>query len=280
MLPRNEIFSIQHHEHLDQAIVLFRLFYYAKDWDTFFKTVVWARHHLNQGMFVYAFTVALVHRPDTRKIMLPPIYEILPHYFFSSDVIHKAEISKQTYSHASHDQSYHTIESNYSGWYLNLHPEQSMSYYLEDVGINAFSYQYFIYYPPWMSSEEFGWKGSRRGEVLQYVMSQVLARCNHERLSNGHGEIPYLDWESPIETSYEPSLVYPNGLHFPGRSKFVDLRQYFHNYGQKLSFNNIYVHSYNLVKDYERRINDAIDSGVVFTVSTYILVFVVRMIFI
>lgn len=258
-------------EHLEQSIALFKLFYYAKDWDTFFKTAVWARQHVNQGMFVYAFTVALVHRPDTRHFMLPPIYEVAPHYFFSSEVIHQAETLKQTYHQASHDKTYHTIHSNYSGWYLNLHPEQSMSYYLEDVGINAFYYMYHINYPGWMSSEEFGWKNSRRGEIVYYIMQQLLARFYAERISNDMGEIPFLDWDTPVETPYEPSLVYPNGLHFPGRPKFASLHEYFYNYGQKWT-NNAYGYSHNVVQDFERRINDAIDSGVVFTVSTILFI--------
>lgn len=266
LLPRNEIFSIMHHEHLEQAIALFKLFYYAKDWDTLYKTAVWARQNVNQGMFVYAFSVALIHRQDTRHIMLPPIYEILPHKFFSSDVIHKAEIIKQKYYQPSHDKTYHTIESNYSGWYLNLHPEQSMSYYLEDVGVSAFYYYFNLFYPTWMKGEEYGWKDSRRGEVFLTVVQHLLARFYSERLSNGFGEIPYLDWETPLETPYEPSLIYFNGLQYPSRPKFANLHEYFYNYGQKWT-NTIYGYSHNLVQDYERRINDAIDSGVIFTVS-------------
>lgn len=253
-------------EHLEQAIALFKLFYYAKDWDTLFKTAVWARQNVNQGMFVYAFTVALVHRPDTRHFMLPPIYEVAPHYFFSSEVIHQAEMLKQSYKQASHDKTYHTINSNYSGWYLNLHPEQSMSYYLEDVGINTFYYMYHIYYPSWMNSEEFGWKDCRRGELVYYMMQQLLARFYAERISNDLGEIPFIDWDTPIETPFEPSLVYPNGLQFPSRPKFANLHEYFYNYGQKWT-HNVYGYSHNFVQDFERRINDAIDSGVVFTVS-------------
>lgn len=256
-----------HQEHLEQAIALFKLFYYAKDWDTFFNTAVWARQNINQEMFVYAFTVALVHRPDTRNFMLPPIYEVLPHYFFDSATIAEAQILKQQYNPDSHDKTDITIQSNYSGWYLNLHPEQSLSYFMEDVAMNAFYYYYQIYYPSWLSSEEFGWKNSRRGEIVYYVIQQVLARYYGERVSNGMGEIPFIDWDSLFETSFEPSLMYPNGLHFPNRPKFANLHEYFYNYGQKWT-NNIYGYSLNMIQDFERRINDAIDSGVIFNVST------------
>lgn len=97
MLPRGEIFSIFHNQHLEQAIALFRLFYYANDYDTFYKTAVWARNHLNEGLWLYSFSVAIVHRPDTYGIILPPIYEIYPNYFFSSEVIHQIHEIKQKY---------------------------------------------------------------------------------------------------------------------------------------------------------------------------------------
>lgn len=272
LLPRHEIFSISQQEHLEQAISLFRLFYHAKDWETLYKTAVWARQNLNEGMFVYSFYIALIHRPDTRYYMLPPVYEVMPHYFFSSDVIHKAEILKQIHTEGSKDKSYHTIESNYSGWYLNLHPEQSMSSYLEDVGVNSFYTYYNFFFPTWLSSEEIGWKNSRRGELVYFFIQQLLARYYSERVCYGFGDIPYIDWDTPIETPYEPSLVYPNGLQFPSRPKFANLHEYFYNYGQKWS-SNVYGYSHNFVQDFERRINDAIDSGVIYTVSCYNFVY-------
>lgn len=271
MLPKGEIFSVMYQEHLEQAIALFKLFYHAKDYQTFYKTAVWARQHVNEGMFIYSFSVAVVHRPDTYGIVLPPIYEIYPHYFYNSEVIHKAQVYKQTHNHQHHpekDGDYdYTIFANYSGHYLNLHPEQSMSYYLEDVGINAFYHHFNLYYPFWMSGEEYGLKHDNRGEQFYYVHQQILARYYLERLSNGFGEIPVFNWEVPVETPYYCSLEYPNGLEFPSRPKFAKLYEYFYNYGQSWTTRSEYGYSPILVKDSERRINDAIDSGVAFTVS-------------
>lgn len=256
--------------HLEEAVALSKLLYYAKNWDTFFNTIVWARQNINEGMFVYAFTIALIHRPDTREFMIPPIYEIYPHYFFSTEVIHNAQVYKQTFDPIIHDKNYHTIVSNYSGWYLNLHPEQSLSYYMEDVGLNAFYYYYNIYYPSWMRSEEFGWTDSRRGEIFYYIIQQVLAHYYSERLSNGFGEIPRLDWATPIETPFEPSLVYPNGQHFPSRPKFANLPEYSYKYGQKWT-TDIYGLGQNFIRDYEYRLNNGIDRGLFVGVSLHFL---------
>lgn len=253
--------------HLNQSIVLFELFYYAKSYEVFYNTAVWARDYFNEGLFLYAYSLAVVHRPDMQDVILPPIYEIYPYYFYNVEVIQKAYQLKQMHS-AQHPPSFYdekygyTIHSNYSGYYLNLHPEQSLSYYLEDVGINAYYYYYNLYYPFWMSSKEYGWSSINRGEQFFVLYQQLVARYYLERLSNGFGEIPFFNWETPVETPYYPSLEYPNGLEFPYRPPFVKLQEYYYNYGQTWTWKSKYGYSYTLIQDWESRISDAIDSGI------------------
>lgn len=95
LLPRDAVFSIFMQSHLKEAILLSKVLYYAKDWDTLHKTAVWARNHVNHGTFLYSLSVALIHRKDTYGMPLPPIHEVFPHYFFSDEVIQKAQILKQ-----------------------------------------------------------------------------------------------------------------------------------------------------------------------------------------
>lgn len=267
-MHKGEIFSVFHHSHWHEAYLLFKLFYYAKDFQTFYHTAVWARQHINEGVYLYALSVAVAHRADTYGIIIPPIYEIYPYYFYNTETIHKAQYYKQV--HDKTDNKIHTIVSNYSGHYLNLHPEQALSYYLEDVGINAFYYYYNIYYPVWMDGEEFGLKHDKRGEHFYFVHQQLLARYYLERLSHGAGEIHYFNWDVPFETPYHPSLQYQNGLEFPSRPAFAHLQEVYHNYGEKWSSNK-YGYSYTYVHDYERRIRDAIDRGFVLNVSLLIV---------
>lgn len=276
MLPRGEIFSIFYEKHLKQAIALFKLFYYAKDYETFYKTAIWARNNVNEGMFMYAYSVAIVHRPDTYYILLPPIYEIYPFYFFPSEVIYEAQKYKQTfygkYMNQEHtDFSGYTIHANYSGHYLNLHPEQSLSYFMEDVGINSYYYYFNIYYPTWMDGTEFDLKYDQRGEQFFYMYQQLLARFYLERLSNGVGEVTWFNWNDDFETGYTPSLVYPNGLEFPSRPNFAKLSEYFYNYGEKWTKKSTYGYSPIKVHDFNERIRDAIDLGYAFTVSVSLL---------
>lgn len=95
LLPREAIFSIFMESHIKEAVLLSKVLYYAKDLDTFHKTAVWARNHVNHGTFLYALSVALIHRKDTYEMPLPPIHEVFPHYFFNDDVIQRAQTLKQ-----------------------------------------------------------------------------------------------------------------------------------------------------------------------------------------
>lgn len=46
--------------------------------DDFLSAAVYARSHLNPYLFVYAYSVALLHREDTKNAHLPPLAELFP----------------------------------------------------------------------------------------------------------------------------------------------------------------------------------------------------------
>ena len=54
------------------------------------QTACWARDKVNEGMFIYSYSVAVIHRSDTQHIKLPPIYEVYPYLFFEDDAIQEA----------------------------------------------------------------------------------------------------------------------------------------------------------------------------------------------
>lgn len=271
-LPKGAIFSIMDEEHLKQAIVVFKLLYFAKDWTTLRSTIAWVRHHLNERLSIYAISVAIIHRPDIKGIILPPIYEIIPNFFFNDEIIHKASILKQTFDDhtaVSHSQAKEfTIHSNYSGWYLNLHPEQSMSYYLEDIEMNAHYYHLHLWMPFWMDSEEFKLETHSRGEIYLKFVEQLLARWNMERFANGFSEVKEVDFHSPIDVSYTPSLAYANGLSFPSRPPLARLQPCHRNYREKW-MTNIYSYSWTFLRDYANRIEDVADGKYALAVSIF-----------
>lgn len=94
MLKRGALFSVYYKEHRHELLSLFRLFYTAKDFETFYKTACWARYYMNEGMFVTALTTAVMYRHDCRYIQLPPYYEIYPQFFFDFEVIQQAHYIK------------------------------------------------------------------------------------------------------------------------------------------------------------------------------------------
>jgi hypothetical protein len=96
VLERDGIFSLFDTRHREQMVALFEVLYGATDYDTFLKAAAWARDRTNPRQFLYAFSVALLHREDCRGVMLPPAYEITPHVFLTTDVVRKAYQAEMT----------------------------------------------------------------------------------------------------------------------------------------------------------------------------------------
>lgn len=259
-LPRGRAFTIANRVHIRQAIKLFNVFYYAKDFDTFYKTACWARDNINEGMFIYVLTVAVLHRPDCQGIILPAPYEIYPWFFVNSDVVQKVyKYRMQNWNNLKNINNEIIINANYSGWYLNIGSDSRLTYFTEDVGLNSFYYYFAMDYPPWLGGDKFPLNNDRRGELYYFVHQQLLARYYMERLSNGLGAVPLINFNSPSSIpSYVPSLQYPNGLYFPFRPSKTDL-----------IFDDFTRNLLDQVYTTEMRIRNAIDSGFVITVRQH-----------
>lgn len=233
-LPKGLIFSVFYEKMRDEAIALFNLFYYAKDFETFYKTAAWARYHLNEGMFTYSFSIAVIHRPDTQGIILPAPYELYPHFFVNSEVIEKMMLLKMQqgliddevarYYVVSQEENDFVVYSNYSGNYAwTSNTERRIAYFTEDIGLNTYYYYFHTLFPFWMSNNKFGRiepYTERRGEYYYYFHQQLLARYYLERLTNGMGEIPDFSWRWPVKTGYYPNMIYRTGTPFPQRSNY------------------------------------------------------------
>jgi len=249
MLPRGEIFSVFNEKHLYEVNGLFHLFYYSKDFTVFMKNVVWARMHLNEGMFVYAFVAAVIHRTDMYGITLPSPYEITPHMFIDNQVLldgYKYRVTKSE----KDDFTYLIWKNNTNFYDYFMNKEYALSYFTEDVGLNSWYYYFHMDYPFWLGKEDFGYELLHRGEKYLYFHQQLLARYYMERLSNGLGEIPTFDYDYPIHTGYYPRLAYFNGVLFPMRPNYYNVKSY-------TTRDHLLVKVY----DYERRIRDILDRG-------------------
>lgn len=250
LIPRNTIFSILDEEHRQQAIALFNVFYNAKDWDTLYKTLVWAKVNLNGFLFGYTFFTVKYHHKDLDSLMLPPIYETIPFYFFNADVIRIAQSIKMENFRDVASGATFVLNANRSRIPAENLDEELLNYFTEDIGLNSFYQDVNSQYPFWMGKEYFpGQNRDGEGEWYLYQHQQILARYYMERLSNGLGEIPDYSIYKPIKSGYKPMLRYYNGKYFAQRPN---------NY--MLSNNDQYYDVYPL-RIWERRIRDVIDQG-------------------
>ncbi|OAD55591.1 Arylphorin subunit beta [Eufriesea mexicana] len=254
MLPRGNVFTVMNPDMEHQAMVLFRVLFSAKTFNVFYDTAVWARFYLNEQMYLYALSVAVIQRPDTKFMKLPPLYEVLPHLYFNEDVMQKAYHiamgntaigTKKTMSGVD----YYTLPSNYSGWYLTRKdvPEQRLNYFTEDVGL---SYFYFLInhdFPTFMTANTVH-TPQIRGEYYFFIHKQLLTRYYLERLSNGLGEVDRVNLNSPVVTGYYPTMHFHNGLSFPQRVTGTTVPLHMQKHVQ-------------MIKDLHSRILSAIDVG-------------------
>lgn len=229
----------------------FLYFLFYLDWDTFYKTILWARYNVNPGLFVYSLHVAMIHRHDFAGLQMPAIYEIFPHYFFSFDVIQRAQMMKQQGFRGVKkvDGMYNlVIQANYSGQTVYSYPDQHVSYFTEDIGLNAYYYYFHIDYPFWMGGHEYGLNKDRRGEYYLFFHQQLLARYYMERLSHDMAPIKEFTWWTPISAFY-PNIQTYYGYPFLSRE---------HNHLVYQEGNKFTV---DFINAYEQRLLHAIDSG-------------------
>ncbi|CAF4849210.1 unnamed protein product [Pieris macdunnoughi] len=259
MLPRGEIFVHTNTLHMDQAIVTFRMLYFAKDFDTFIRTACFLRERINGGMFVYALTCAVFHRHDCRGVVLPAPYEIYPYFFVDSHIINKASMLKMSkaatdpaifnyYGIKVTDKNLLVIDWR-KGVRTTLTKDDRLSYFTEDIDLNTYMYYLHMSYPYWMVKDTYNLQKERRGEISMYAYKQLLARYRLERLTNKMCNIDMIKFDDEHNVGYWPKIRLHTGDEMPVRPNNVKL-----------------VNKYNLkdrmyVDDIERMIRDGITTG-------------------
>ena len=61
-----------------------------KSFDEFQSVCAYCRDRVNPYLFIYAMSVAVLHRPDTKNLQIPSLCEIFPEKFMDSSVFLKA----------------------------------------------------------------------------------------------------------------------------------------------------------------------------------------------
>ncbi|KAI5703503.1 hypothetical protein M8J75_012530 [Diaphorina citri] len=145
-----------------------------------FKSLsVYCRDRMNPYMYIYALSVAILHRNDCKEIPLPSFAEILPEKFMDKSVFvrlrEEANVVQDPGSRIPFE-----IPKDYSA--SDLDEEHRVAYFREDIGINLHHWHWHLVYPFEGATNIVN--KDRRGELFYYMHQQVLARYNAERLSN------------------------------------------------------------------------------------------------
>ncbi|XP_054722182.1 hemocyanin C chain-like [Uloborus diversus] len=219
ILGRGKIFSTFRPSHLEEANTLLEVLLGAETFDEFVDLCHQVRDFVNEGLYVYAVSVAILHRSDCKGVSLPPVQEIFPDKFIPVETIYKAR--KVAYSHPDKDDEI-IIDVETTGNILD--PEYNLAYYREDIGINAHHWHWHLVYPSTWNAAVTGKTKDRKGEIFFYMHQQMCARYDCERLSNGLPRmIPFHNFHEPLEgySAHLSSIV--NGLTYASRPEGMRL---------------------------------------------------------
>uniref|UniRef100_A0A481MQH0 Phenoloxidase n=1 Tax=Nipponaphis monzeni TaxID=196483 RepID=A0A481MQH0_9HEMI len=200
-LSRSAPFSLFNKHHSKMASKLIEILMAPKIFDNFLSLSVYCRDRINPYMFNYALSVAVIHRSDTRDITLPSHAEIFPNLYMDSSVFSRAREEAIVVQPGSRVPI--VIPHDFTA--SDLDPEQRLSYFREEIGINLHYWHWRLIYP---SGGPFAIVNKdRRGELFYYMHQQILARYNMERLCNNMSRVAKLaDWRAPIAEGYFPKL--------------------------------------------------------------------------
>ncbi|XP_011495593.1 PREDICTED: hexamerin [Ceratosolen solmsi marchali] len=266
--PKGTPFAASVSQLRKEVAILTQIFLGAKDYRTFLNTAAWARINVNEDQFVTAFSSAVLQLPYMNGVILPPVYEVYPQYFFDARII------QNVYNHVSNYNSEASEAKDQSGVYdINVnytsntpYGENQIAYFTDDIGLSA--YYYYVQLASYMLPQDYSASNNKQG-IFQgegrntvghgahyyYIHQQLLARYNLERLGQGLSPIGELDsYYEHIETPYKPNLRYSNGVNLPERNEHIVITPKHKNYNLV-----------RLVSSLEQRILDAINLGQVVT---------------
>lgn len=75
--------------HMKYAKALIKIFHSAEDLDELISLSLYVRDQINSQLFIYAYSVVLIHRYDSDNIEIPQLFEIAPQKFFDKGTLAK-----------------------------------------------------------------------------------------------------------------------------------------------------------------------------------------------
>ncbi|GFT57366.1 hemocyanin F chain [Nephila pilipes] len=178
-LPKGVLFSDFNVVHLNEARELYEILYEAKDFEDFVILAEQARRLVNEGLFQYALSVAILHRDDLIGVKVPSYQEARPDLFIPAETIFQAIKADRKRT----DDQPITVNIFETG--NKLDPENRLAYFREDIGINAHHYHWHVVYPFTWRPDVMHKIKDRKGELFYYMHQQMMARYDSERLGLG-----------------------------------------------------------------------------------------------
>ncbi|CAG9559300.1 unnamed protein product [Danaus chrysippus] len=169
----------------------------------FLSTCVYARVNLNPQLFNYCYSVALLHRKDTKNVPLQNFAETFPSKFVDSKFFSQARESAALAKQGAPRVPI-IIPRDFTANDLDI--EHRLAYWREDIGINLHHWHWHLVYPFSATKREIVAK-DRRGELFFYMHQQVIARYNTERLANQLARVKkFSDFTESTPEPYYPKL--------------------------------------------------------------------------
>ncbi|XP_016922311.1 phenoloxidase 1 [Apis cerana] len=200
-LGRRQPFSLFIPAHRKIAARLIDIFMGMRTYEDFLSVAVYCRDRLNPNMFIYALSVAILHRPDTKDLPVPPLTEVFPDKYMDSGIFSRAREEANVVPEGARIPI--EIPRDYTA--SDLDEEHRVAYWREDIGINLHHWHWHLVYP--FEGDMRIVNKDRRGELFYYMHQQIMARYNCERLCNRLGRVKrFINWHEPIPEAYFPKL--------------------------------------------------------------------------
>ncbi|XP_075216678.1 phenoloxidase 1-like [Lycorma delicatula] len=201
-LPKRDLFSLFIPLHRRMAARLVEVFMGMRNIKDFLTVASFCRENMNPQLFNYALSVAIIHRPDTQNVEVPPLSDFFPDKFIDGSLLPRAREEAEFVSRGLETTPLE-IPLDYTG--TDLEPEHRVAYFREDLGINLHHWHWRLVYPH--SGPINVINKDRRGELFYYMHEQFLARYNAERLCNRLERTKrFSEWREPIPEGYFPKL--------------------------------------------------------------------------
>nr|CCC55875.1 myriapod hemocyanin subunit type 1 [Polydesmus angustus] len=200
-LPKREVFSMFDEREWPEAIEVLKRFLTPPTFEEFIKVAETLYPRMNEDLFFYCFSVAIVNRPDAQGVRVPRVQDVYPDKFFEHYLLVSIKDKIMTGHKNPVVNDTHDFHNHYD-------PYRRVDYFTEDMGMNSHHYHWHVTHPLFLPDVIEGVHKDRIGELFYWMHRQMVARFDSELLSNHLPRVSAFEhWDEPIHTGYAPHLT-------------------------------------------------------------------------